>query len=756
MDELARLPQSLAGMYSLIFDSISQIEKHGRTIAETMLRWLLCTKDATSKTTIAACSGKSSTGRENLSIKDFLNLCCNLVVYDVSVDTFRFAHLSVREYLESRPGYTLSENNMFLLERLFPTWIDNQSANQDLFCSYAARYWVFHYRRLNELHRRRVFGSHAKRFFFNGANNSEAFNKWITNWSFWNSILKIAPENSIISPVDLACCFGWLEILDHYETNQHLDVFRGSTIIMMNLAIRHDQMPVVRWLLARHVRPVEDQLELAFRHRRQEMIQIFYDLDVLTVNTLVEGQHPLFLALSHELVDVTLHLIGKGADVDCRDSRGFTPLFYALLKHHQTLVTECILQAGATVKYYPGGTSLLHAGSKRCLTPLIASMLQAGADPEAQENVAQEPPSLSICAGHEFYSRSLPLRRSFNSKIRWGEDLSQLALRLCCCYTACLLLPYGVDPLLEDEKIRAAWMAMLTWVVTLHGLQIGASATVVGGSKKVLPFLFTTTLPEDSVSQTLLSLAAQLDHDEAFRLLLDMGVDPTCPAVCDTKLNKSITAALIRAVMSRHESSGNAGKGNKMVDELRQGPLAWAALTGNLSLAKSILDRGFDPNLKNRKGQTALYFTVQCVEDRHSRKDIETDKEAVFRLLLRRGTLLTPQSGSMLLAHALQAGYRRLAKLLIKAGAERPSGTTSIDGVMEPLWAAFDQGEEGIRYALLARMGGGARSDSLTDQQPSSEDSWCFGNPVDVAARLMCRGAMRVLGDAVPTAPDDS
>lgn len=49
VDELARLPQSLAGMYSLILGNISRIEQHGRTVAETVFRWLLCTNDAGSK-----------------------------------------------------------------------------------------------------------------------------------------------------------------------------------------------------------------------------------------------------------------------------------------------------------------------------------------------------------------------------------------------------------------------------------------------------------------------------------------------------------------------------------------------------------------------------------------------------------------------------------------------------------------------------------------------------------------------------------
>lgn len=41
-----------------------------------------------------------------LTIESILNLCSNFVVFDTGQDVFRFAHLSVREYLESKSEYT--------------------------------------------------------------------------------------------------------------------------------------------------------------------------------------------------------------------------------------------------------------------------------------------------------------------------------------------------------------------------------------------------------------------------------------------------------------------------------------------------------------------------------------------------------------------------------------------------------------------------------------------------------------------------
>lgn len=179
MNELTRLPRSLAGMYSPILENIGQIEQRGRTIAETIFKWLLCADDARCRVTIAACSGTISTEYRSLSISDILDVCSTLVVYDEPLDRFRFAHLSVRESLESQPGYTTFEANRSVVERSLQTVTCHQPSG-DPFWSYAILYWIFHFHRLEEQHRKGVFELHAKRLPFNGAGCSDAFNTWVT------------------------------------------------------------------------------------------------------------------------------------------------------------------------------------------------------------------------------------------------------------------------------------------------------------------------------------------------------------------------------------------------------------------------------------------------------------------------------------------------------------------------------------------------------------------------------------------------
>jgi len=51
------------------------------------------------------------------SNSDILDACCNLIFLDKQFNTFRFAHLSVREYLESREDFGPKDTHLFALNR---------------------------------------------------------------------------------------------------------------------------------------------------------------------------------------------------------------------------------------------------------------------------------------------------------------------------------------------------------------------------------------------------------------------------------------------------------------------------------------------------------------------------------------------------------------------------------------------------------------------------------------------------------------
>ena len=731
MEELTRLPPTLAGMYSLILDKISQMGQYGRNVAETALRWLLCTLDSSSETTIAACSARTSTRRGALSIHDVLDVCCNLVVYDKALKIFRFAHLSVSEFLESQPGFTLAEANQSVakrsLQRLFSTfsWQEQWST----FGQYAVSHWTYHYQNLGEKRRKEFFEHFAKRFFFNGAESGEAYNTWVTRLSpqdytmFYEQDGLDISEDIIRSPVLVACCSGWLEILDHFETYQSSDGFSASATEMMNVAIRYGSASVVRWLLARKVHPTDEQLKLAFDLRQSGILQIFLDEDSVSCNMLVRGQDNLVLAVRHELIDIYQALIEKGAKWDFRDRSGRTLLFHALRKSSKD-------------------------------SEILEDLLLKGLDPLERDRIGETPLSLSMWG---IYHPTYAFSSGFGChspvfKDEYDEEFLRRVLKSYEHRTACLLLRYGTNSMMRDVTIRSQWIGILDSIAMLPTFQSDPSASITTRFEKQ------ASTPDDTmqeVSQTLLSVAALYHHEKACRVLLNWGTDPTCQAIRKAQKRASAVTHMGHSVSGQqNEGSKHRRYPDKMIDELRQGPLAWAAYTGNLSLVKSILDKHMDPNIQNGNHQTPLYFAAQQAEDKYSRTDLEADKEAIVRLLLRKGALVTSADaygGATVVAHAFKARYSKIVQVLLENGAQIPKGV--IGGPVKRLWDTFEHGREGIRKALLERVQA-AEIHSLDLQPPISLFGWT-GDPVSIAAQLILGGTMRLLGDAILAACED-
>jgi hypothetical protein len=67
---------------------------------------------------------------ELLSVEEILDIRCNLVVWDQTLDAFRAAHLSVREYFEKKPQFGKHDIHVHALEACIDTLglVDQQNA----------------------------------------------------------------------------------------------------------------------------------------------------------------------------------------------------------------------------------------------------------------------------------------------------------------------------------------------------------------------------------------------------------------------------------------------------------------------------------------------------------------------------------------------------------------------------------------------------------------------------------------------------
>jgi hypothetical protein len=156
--EITKLPSTLADLCASIYLKIERSAPSGRLAAERVLKWLLISqRPLSSEELIAAASISSEGGYTALSKMNILDICCNLGVLDEELDIFRFAHLSVQEYLESRLDYTPSEGHALAVESCLLTYLEKQSqvkvAAKDMqhtsFQKYSTIYWLVHYQYIN-------------------------------------------------------------------------------------------------------------------------------------------------------------------------------------------------------------------------------------------------------------------------------------------------------------------------------------------------------------------------------------------------------------------------------------------------------------------------------------------------------------------------------------------------------------------------------------------------------------------------------
>ena len=108
LDRLGRLPYKLAALYLETYnDMLAHKNGAGQKLIRDTFRWLICAqREIKSGQFLAAISLHVSKVPETLRRDQLLDLCCNFVVYDEDLDIFRFAHLSVKEFLETLPQFS--------------------------------------------------------------------------------------------------------------------------------------------------------------------------------------------------------------------------------------------------------------------------------------------------------------------------------------------------------------------------------------------------------------------------------------------------------------------------------------------------------------------------------------------------------------------------------------------------------------------------------------------------------------------------
>jgi hypothetical protein len=247
LERVGKLPATLETLYSEHYETLSNTPgDFGKSILRNVLTWLLCAHSTMrSADFLTAVSITPNMAFESISREQVLELCNNFVVFDTRLDTFRFAHLSVREFLEKRPLYTtMSANSLaaeicllrliaqtpnssaraFLSKRnLYPT---QELSEFGRFSDYPTINWMSHYKQVLEA-RARTSLSEVFEFFISGeADSTSAFSIWLGG-SLYQMIYEERCRAGPASIFFLAAFFDLPDILQR----RHADQVRWANLI---------------------------------------------------------------------------------------------------------------------------------------------------------------------------------------------------------------------------------------------------------------------------------------------------------------------------------------------------------------------------------------------------------------------------------------------------------------------------------------------------------------------------------------------
>lgn len=294
------------------------------------------------------------------------------------------------------------------------------------------------------------------------------------------------------------------------------------------------------------------------------------------------------------------HVLNLGANVNCRTTRGYTPLIVAVLQRHHDII-YLLLEHGASADLGDEDQwTALHFAAQSGDNRAVRLLLDKGAAVDVREKAGWMPLHLACQNGHETVVRLLISRLS-QEAVREQESQGRTPLHLASSYghlsIAKLLLSQGADPNATDYSLRTA----------LH------LAADEGQNRIVRQLLKSGVNPDgaDSKGFTPLHLAALRGHTGICRQLLSNGTSP------DSRTLQGWTPIHL-AALKGHEATvvqlESQGACVNAKGENGWTPLHLACRQSDAEVVAKLLAAGADPNVfEDSEGWTPLHVACSSV-----------------------------------------------------------------------------------------------------------------------------------------------
>jgi len=497
-DSLKVLPETLTDAYGEIYNRIRKQSRRASQLALNAFRWVQCSYEPLQSETLLDAvtvevdkSGEFSRNCATLRATDLLKACQNLLILDERLNVFRFAHLSVEEYIETQQlgvdSHTEIAKICLSLVCSSRSWTDydltlttREGRYHDRhLLLYSAVFWPWHLNHCRD--DCRILAALCEAFV------SEAtFQRWIeyhcqriqTRYSrdtFWRRSKALQHEGRDILATICVCGlgrmlfsisksqFGWMVIikLNLHNTFIFESVQRGCVDRLLLCASTFGDLGIAQHLLdgGADASAVGDDrrtpLHLAVIHRHEALVLQLLDRGANA--SAVDGgrRTPLHLAAIHGHKALAMQLLGRGADASAVDGDRRTPLHLAAIHGHEALVLHLLGRGADASAVDDDRRTPLHLAAIHGNEALAMQLLGRGADASAVDGGRRTPLHLAAIHGHQALVLHLLDRGADASAV---DDERRTPLHLAVIHghkaLAMQLLDRGADALAVDDDWR--------------------------------------------------------------------------------------------------------------------------------------------------------------------------------------------------------------------------------------------------------------------------------------------------------------
>ena len=459
--ELGHLPKTLADLYAVIYKQILNSGQHSRQIAERVLKWLLIAQRPLKPAELLAAVSVDYYGKfTKLNSQDILNITCNLVVLDKFSDAFRYAHLSVLEYLETKPEYSRDNTHLMAAERCLqiylplPTeWVQKSPENRlnfektseqdDILRDYGKHYWPEHASAINQLLREQHLYTRLATFLFQ---SQEVFRQWRTDikWISPDSLPPLLHDGIVSSstPFFTICNFGLTEQLRMMNKSQ----INAGNYFAGAMDSSYGKTAQAGF----------NGFQMAISRGHYETAQVLLDAGIDPTKCTTNGETPIALVVANDHAKLIPLLVRRGVDPNAkshiRPKVVGLQIAYGRGEHRpRSSVGFRHAKEGIISAIDEDIECPLHTAAFQAKTACVNALLSMGADVNVRSSLGANPLHKALEGFHIHIAKILLEHGAdSNAPLLYGRTPLHYAAAQGQVEAARLLLAHGANPLVRD------------------------------------------------------------------------------------------------------------------------------------------------------------------------------------------------------------------------------------------------------------------------------------------------------------------